>query len=420
MPFRALTILLLILGAWCVGGTAHGGSPWYVDTAGTGRPYTWGSGYLPWYYEKGGLGPLTEKQALEIVQQSFDAWKQAGLLVPGLIKVPTAALNPTPVGVIAQAITFETSIDLIKSKTVIVFDNDGSILSHYADPEDVAAMTFIGLQKNDASLTLKTGLTVLSGKFLEKANPADPNDLPLALFKATVIHELGHLLNLDHSALGQDIEGNLAVDANLQEAIPTMYPIIITPMQGKTLHDDDVVAISNLYPLPDFTAKFCTIAGTVIGSNGKGFQGAMVIARSKLDPVTEAMSAITGNNFPQDTADGSYFLRGIRPGRKYVVEFTEINPNFVGGSSIQPYGDDDGELPKSGFGGGAILSGNGKLKEVSCEKGGQTIVMDTVQLTVEATGEKPQNSQVPAPPTPSENAPAEGNKSGGGCSLIIS
>ena len=139
-----------------------------------------------------------------------------------------------------------------------------------------------------------------------------------------------------------------------------------------------------------------------------------------------AVSTVTGANFPQNTADGGYLLRGIIPGRKYAVEYGELSPQWVGGSAIGMYGDDHDpdqgvtELPRSGFGYGPITGGSGKLKEVSCEKGGQTIVMDTVQLGIEAPGIAPKSSQIVTPPPPAGGGgDGEAEESGGGCTLVI-
>ncbi|MBI2345790.1 MAG: hypothetical protein HYV03_02675, partial [Deltaproteobacteria bacterium] len=125
---------------------------------------------------------------------------------------------------------------------------------------------------------------------------------------------------------------------------------------------------------------------------------------------------LTGASYPEATADGSYYLRGITPGRKYAVEYGEVNPAFVNESSVGPYGDEqriNGEMPRSGFGKGAITAGSGKFTEVACEEGGKTIVMDTVTLPVEAGGTPPKASQITPPPEP----PAKAEKAGG-CSLL--
>ncbi|MBI4236951.1 MAG: hypothetical protein HY696_00860 [Deltaproteobacteria bacterium] len=416
-----LPILLVIALLCCWTLPSFAASPWYIDDHKSGNPYTWAGGTVIWYSEKAGLGPLSETDVMKVVQDSFDVWAKAGLTLPGLVKVPTAQVFAKQGGVVTTEVNNLASVQklLNQQKTVIVMDDAGTFTEALGgDPDKVAAMTFLGGSNLDAAtLTIKAAFTVLNGRFLKGANKSDPNDSKIQMFRATVIHELGHLFNLDHSGVNADLFGDVLKDPQLSQALPTMYPIIATPDQS-TLHWDDVVAISNLYPRAEYKTKFCELAGTLIGSDNLGFQGAQVVARSTLDPLIVSVSAITGNSYPQDTADGSYILRGIIPGVAYEVFYEELNPAFTGASAIQPYGDDDGEKPRAGFGADLITAGNGKATKVQCQQGGETLLMDTVQLSVPAGGVPPKNSLVDAPPPP-ETSESGSGAAAKGCSLIL-
>ncbi|MBI4366747.1 MAG: hypothetical protein HY543_08020 [Deltaproteobacteria bacterium] len=416
--------VLRILGVVLLGiasGAAQAAGPWYVDMAGSGKSYTWPGGQLAWSIEQEDLGPIPFETVHKIVQNAFATWKNAGLFLPGLFFVPTTTIKPVELGATAEPVDAGNVSSYFQTKVTIIMDPDGKILeSEGLDPSSILAATFINYNTFDASgLTIRHGITILSGVALEGTDPAAGDDDPSIQFlRSFVTHEIGHLLNLDHTALGQDIYGELGADANLAKAIPTMYPILLRSGAQATLKMDDVVGISSLAPAADFTQRFCAAGGKLLGSNGKGYQGALVIARSKQDPYTETVSAVTGARFPRNTADGSYLLRGLKPGVKYTVEYTEISPNFTGGSALQPYGGLDGELPRTGFGQGKMTAGGGKLKEVSCDKGGQMILMDDVHLKVEATGEAAKGSVLPA--TDPSKSPAVNEGSGsGGCSLLI-
>lgn len=405
----------------------HAASPWYVDPKGTGTPYTWGSGSLPWFIEQQDLGPIKYDQVLDIIKTAFATWQQAALPLSSKTKVATVKMTPVMGGIIKEPVT-EKNYDQL-SKTVIVMDPDGKITMQEmcrqdpvgckndptifkTDAADVAALTLI-LDLDDASLTVKRGVTVLNGLFLAGADAANDKDPKMQQFRSTVTHEIGHLFNLDHSALNQEVYSGEVEGFPIAGAIPTMYPLILEGSNAQQdLHEDDIVAISDLYPAPDYTQKFCLIAGKLIGSDQKGLQGALVVARSTLDPTTVAVSTLSGGLFPAETADGSYFLRGIKPGLKYSVGYGELADAKYTGSGLGPY-----FPPRGGFGQGPILAGGGKLKEVSCAKGGETIVMDTVQLSVAFGGDPATNSKIKLPAGLTPDTSAESG--GGGCSLRI-
>ncbi|MBI2345789.1 MAG: hypothetical protein HYV03_02670, partial [Deltaproteobacteria bacterium] len=279
--------LFVIVSMFFIGRMGFAASPWFVDGwdqgngAGSGIPYTWGGGVVAWFIEEEDLGPLPFATVRKMVKDAFDGWAAAGILLPGLYPVDVVALEPAAGGIVKGTIGDRPTYEkYCADRVVIVMDPDGNILwSLGADPADVAAYTQI-CSIDPATLTVRGAATLLSGvraQDLGITAETEENDPAMRLFRAGVVHEIGHLLNIDHSALGQELEGSATPNAGL--GVPTMYPRIVTPLQDD-LHLDDIVAAASLYPNPDFTAKFCAITGQLIGVDGKGFQGAMVIARA--------------------------------------------------------------------------------------------------------------------------------------------
>lgn len=408
--------VLALLPAWA-------GGCWYVDTENTGRCYHWPQASLVWYAQDGKLGPFTADRAQKEISDAFARWAKAGILTSGTfapVTVPTASVTVKFGGVISGAIKTDSQIyTLADSKTFFVMDNDGSFIG---DP-NLGAMTYIH-NINTNAMSFLTAFSILNGNadVLDKAKIDDKSDPNLKKFQAILVHEIGHMLNLDHSAVHSDLQG--AVEAGREEGrgMPVMYPIIVSGAQ-KDLHTDDIVAISNLYPTKALTADFCEIAGRMIGADGKGYQGVHVVAESTLDPQTNAVGAVSGGQFWQGTADGTYILRGILPGVPYEVRYEEIPKKFLGASSVQPYGDEydkTGELPRTGFSKGDITANGGTLAQVVCDKGGETIMMDTIQLNVSAGGVEPKVDLLPdvAVVPGSGNASSTGAASSG-CSLIL-
>jgi hypothetical protein len=98
---------------------------------------------------------------------------------------------------------------------------------------------------------------------------------------------------------------------------------------------DDIAAISDLYPGPGWPNAYGTITGKIFDVDGKTqLTGVNVIARNLSDPYAGANSALSGEwTEGLFGPDGTYTLRGLRPGAKYVVYVDAI---FAGGFPTPP------------------------------------------------------------------------------------
>jgi hypothetical protein len=85
------------------------------------------------------------------------------------------------------------------------------------------------------------------------------------LLDATMVHEFGHMLGLDHTQLNSGAAGCLADDnAN----IPTMFPVLFPGANPVVPKTDDRAWISKLYPNVSFAASYGMITGRVLFSDG--------------------------------------------------------------------------------------------------------------------------------------------------------
>ena len=118
-------------------------------------------------------------------------------------------------------------------------------------------------------------------------------------------HEIGHLLGLGHSALGETqllASGGRRVLG--KEAV--MFPIAFPPgnISDRMLKPDDAAGISDLYPTPAFSQQTGSITGRVT-LNGAGLFGAHVVA---FNPATGKLVA----GFALD-AQGHFTIDGLAP-----------------------------------------------------------------------------------------------------------
>ena len=95
--------------------------------------------------------------------------------------------------------------------------------------------------------------------------------------ESIALHELGHLLGLGHSALGETEVRPGGRRVLAAEAV--MFPIAFSAgaIEGRTLKTDDIAGISDVYPTADFRRDRGSLSGRVT-KNGDGVTGAHVTA----------------------------------------------------------------------------------------------------------------------------------------------
>lgn len=141
-------------------------------------------------------------------------------------------------------------------------------------------------------------------------------------FFLTVVHEFGHTLGLQHTWTSS------VMSTEITRAVTKAQP----------LAQDDIAAISLLYPAADFRNSTGSIRGRIV-LNGQGVPLASVVA---ISPGRDAVSTLTA-------PDGSYRIEGLLPG-PYFVYVHPLPPAIAG--EPQPV---NLELPSTP--GGRILPG---------------------------------------------------------------
>jgi hypothetical protein len=134
--------------------------------------------------------------------------------------------------------------------------------------------------------------------------------------ESIVLHEVGHLLGLGHSALGE----TELLDTDRRRLIgkgAVMFPIAFPPgnVADRVLATDDVAGVSDIYPTPGLNRETGSVVGRV-RSSGRGVFGAHVVAHN--------ISTGTLNATFSLSSEGDFVLSGLAPGL-YVIRVEPLD-----------------------------------------------------------------------------------------------
>ena len=371
------TRITFAIGLALAGGIAQAAGPLYTTGGADPQPLRWdtsngpipvytdGGGAFTWDYD--GVTPfITIERANEVTQFAFDQWNN----------VPTSTFQAEIAGTIESQtgiadVTGANATDIYGVENGygfwVLYDTDGDILEEYfgVPRSAVLGIAFPEWGTDDGEIIEATA--VMNGWYVWD------HDTELNQHAGVFTHEFGHAINLSHSqvngqmayvslpaswgaaefapgAVGCGVDPvhrydvNPAWDPALRPADPaiieTMYPLIdnrgVAGIEQSTIdHPDDMAAISDLYPTPDYMATRGSIHGTLRLKDGSTeYSGINVVARNINDPMFDAVSGMTGMLTQGKVGpDGRYQINNLEPGEQYVVYLEEI---VQGGFPTQP------------------------------------------------------------------------------------
>ena len=373
--------LVLFLSVFLIPRTiSHAEGPLFVGgTFGvSGKPFVWLINPLTYWTDQGTLGTLSNANADSLVKNAFQAWQDvptASINFSQAGKLPTDVTSSNIMTVLDQLYNCSTPINPSNSSFIardrtIVYDTDGSAIRALGDDPNLVLgeATPVCLSTDGINNFFQRGLAILNGKPLTDGT-STPTDV-----QATMVHEFGHLIGLDHSQINLNCL-TATCTSDDEAGVPIMFPVAVNPSRT-TLSTDDLAGISVLYPetvsKPPAQVPFTTlgrIQGRIFFSDGQTqAQGFNVIARQVDDPSTPqnesriiAVSVVSGFLFTSDAGNvvvpsslteepfgshdttlyGFFDIPGLPPGT-YTLEVEGINNSgvfpFVFGSSVGPVG----------------------------------------------------------------------------------
>jgi len=143
-------------------------------------------------------------------------------------------------------------------------------------------------------------------------------------------HEIGHMLGLSHSALGET-ELQSSGRRNVLGKRAVMFPIAYPAgnIEDRTLESDDIVGISDIYSTAAFTRDFGSVSGRVT-LNGTGVFGAHIVALNTRTGTLTATFSLTPL--------GDFVLAGLSPGiyavRAEPLDDADVDAFFDTGTGV--------------------------------------------------------------------------------------
>jgi uncharacterized repeat protein (TIGR01451 family) len=309
MIARMHRALLLALAVALIGlAPARAGGPLEV-LANQPVVYPNGGASLKLNIDKGSLGTRTNAQATTLVQNAIALWNAVTTSTVRISLGPALSTDYTSANYASILGNFSDGLN------PVIFDSNGAIIDALFGAG--AKSVIIGFA---GSAYWTSGAQ--AGKYAEgRAVLNGFINLSDAVWTVALAHEFGHFFGLDHTQL--DAAQDLA-----SSNYPLMYPIAYRTTAS--LHEDDVAAVSSLYPSASASSAYGQLNGTFTTAGSVPIRGANIWARENS---TGKVYSVVSDFLMQGSG---YFRLSLPPGT-YTLRAESIRSDFYGGSGVGPY-----------------------------------------------------------------------------------
>lgn len=240
---------------------------------------------IPFALHAAGSDDLSPALTYALIRESFQVWSD----------VPTAR-----VGFVDQGPTQRSVPTQRDQRNLIYFDETGRYL---AVPPESGVIAVTRISSHAATGYITDADIIFNGRDFRFSAGLFARSGRMVNLKDVAVHEIGHLLGLEHTPL----DGPSALR-------PTMNPFIQGDVSGQaqSLEPDDIAGISFLYPASDYQASVGSIAGQVRNFDQQPLFGTHVKAENLA--TGQLFSTVSGADLSASTG-GHYRLYGLTPGR---------------------------------------------------------------------------------------------------------
>lgn len=314
----------LLFSMMTYSGLSSAGGPLVLEGANGNTAVTYQNPNITVNIENGKLGALSNTAADALVQQALDLWNNVStstinlIIDEALIKLDVNQANFNNYLPSVDGTVFNADDNL----NPVIYDDNGEIIDAYfgiGQSNDIvgfaASILFSGASY------FSEGYTVINGKNLKSSNTT---------FKLLVAHEIGHFIGLDHSQvdINNQESGGQFCSTSSRDKYPVMYPFACRNVDS--LHEDDISAISALYPGATVNTSLGTLNGRLTDQSGKVILGANMW-------VTNISTGNTYSIVSDYLKQSTGFYKLLLPAGNYTLYANSINTEFNGGSSVGPY-----------------------------------------------------------------------------------
>ncbi len=266
--------------------------------------------------DQGPFGTRTNAQALALVQGAIGLWNGVGTATMRMAIGPSLG---TDYNASNYAGIFNNYSDGLNP---VIFDTDGSLTDAiFGTGAKSSVLGFAGSAYYTSGASAgkyAEGRAVLNGAL----NVSD------ATWTVVLAHEFGHFFGLDHSQIDN-------VQGVAQNNYVLMYPIAYRTLVS--LHEDDVAAVTSLYPSASAPSVYGQLQGTFTTAGGTPILGANIWAK---EVATGKVYSVVSDYLTQ----GNGYFRMYLPAGTYTLRAESIDAGFYGGSGVGPYANSSSDL----------------------------------------------------------------------------